>query len=103
MASSRSGDQTSEQEKILAKPVKASKKFSVPKIGVQSPGLSISEKASSAKASPWRPMSTKACVRKVHVASAVGDDSGYALVHVIDLFTSEEEASKEQAGLLELR
>jgi hypothetical protein len=48
-------------------------------------------------------MSTKACVRKVHVASAVGDDSGYALVHVIDLFVSEEEASKEQVGLLELR
>jgi hypothetical protein len=93
-----SGDKTSEQEKALSKPLKPSKKFSVQK-GVQSSGLSISEKTLSRKASPRPLVSAKAGKLKAPSASTTGDDSSYALVCVIDLYSSS--MSEEEANPLE--
>jgi hypothetical protein len=83
--SSDSGDKISEQQKMLAKPLKPSKKFSVQKGGAQSSGLNIGEKTSSTKASQRSLASTKVGGLKAPSASAVGDDLGYALAHAIDL------------------
>jgi hypothetical protein len=72
---------------MLAKPLKASKKISIQKSRVHSSGLNVSEKALSVKALPRPPVSTKTDGRKVPIASAVRDDSGYLLTHVIDMLT----------------
>jgi hypothetical protein len=86
--SSCSGDKTSEQEKALAKPLNPSKKFSVQRGGAQSSRLSISEKTSSVKAPPRPLVSAMAGRLKAPSASAVVDDSGYASVRAIDLYSS---------------
>jgi hypothetical protein len=87
-ALSHSGDKTTQQETMLVKPFKASKKFSMQKGGVDSSRLSISEKASSVKAPPQPPASTKTGGMKAPTASAVGDDSAYVLMLVIGLLAS---------------
>jgi hypothetical protein len=97
-ASSRSGDKTAKQETMQAKALKASKKFSVQKSEVHPSGLSVGEKASSAKAPPRLPMSTKTGGRKLVVAAAAGDNSGYVSMHVIDMLASS--ASEGEASPL---
>jgi hypothetical protein len=77
-ASSQAGEKTAKQDKLLAKPLKPSKKFTMQKAGGNSLGLSIKDKALSMN-TPFRPpMITEATVKKIFVISVVGDDSDYA-------------------------
>jgi hypothetical protein len=80
------GGKTFEKAKLLAKPLKVRKKIQRVEGRVQSWGLSISEKASSAKVLPRPPLNSKASGRRAPTTSAAGDDSGYGSAHAIDLF-----------------
>jgi hypothetical protein len=94
--SSHSGDQTSEQEWALAKPVNQSKKFKV-----QSLVLSIKEKTSSAKIVIRLIAGIKTGGRKASSTSIAGVGAGHASVRAIDLYASF--ASNEETILLEAR
>jgi hypothetical protein len=86
-------DQTSEQEKALAKPVKQSKKFRV-----QSSGLSFTEKTSSVKIVPRPIAGAETGRQKKHPALTAGGSVGHALVCAIDLYPS---SASEEASPLE--
>jgi hypothetical protein len=77
--SSRLREETSDQERAMAKPVKKSKKFKV-----QSSGLSITEKIAGVKTGE----------RKASSTSNGGDGPGHASVHAIDLYISFELTKK---------
>jgi hypothetical protein len=89
--SSHSGDQTSEQEWALAKPVNQSKKFKA-----QSLVLSIKEKTSSAKIVIRLISGIKTGGRKASSTSIAGVGAGHASVRAIDLYASS--ASSEETG-----
>jgi hypothetical protein len=58
-ASSQAVDKASEQEVLLAKPLKLKKKFTAKEMEARTSGLNVSKKASSVKtsfATPWVPM-----------------------------------------------
>jgi hypothetical protein len=88
-ALSHSGDTTSKQEKMLAKPLKSSKKLSMQRSGVQSSGLSVGEKASSVKAPHLPPTSVGNDDRKKPIVSTIGARAVNLLVSA----TSDEDAN----------
>jgi hypothetical protein len=67
-ASFRTGDKTSEQEVLLAKPLKLSKKFVARRAVVHSSGLCVGEKASSVRTSFGLPLVARTGSKKTLAA-----------------------------------
>jgi hypothetical protein len=76
-ASSRTGDKTSEQELMLVKSLKPSKKFAVVGTRVRSSSLSVGKKDSTVRTSSGLSLVTKGGAKRAHLASIEKDESGY--------------------------
>jgi hypothetical protein len=83
--SSWMGDKTLEQEVLLVKPLKLSKKFVAKEAEAHSSGLSVEEKASSVKTSFDLPLVAKSGSKKAPSAPIENDESGYMSTRVVNM------------------